>query len=127
MKAKKIFVSVTIGFFVSLPVYAVDLKTVSTHLYESSTLLVKLISFASVLVGLIMLSTALAGYKEHRRNPKFIPLDRPIFYTILGIVLIFLPYMGRYFGQTYNPLDKEHHLKKKLHQHHKLDIDEPLY
>lgn len=68
------------------------------------SLIAMLMHAVSIIMGVTLMIMSGAFYKSHRDNPKFIPIERPITYLILGLVLLALPYASRILGNTRQPL-----------------------
>lgn len=81
---------------------AVDLITASDGLMGPVLFLTKLMRYASYAVGGALCLGALAQYRLHRQNPKLTPLFTPILMVILGVILIFLPYISTMFGNSWS-------------------------
>lgn len=69
----------------------------------------KLVLVACIVVGVILVISAIGQFRSHYYSPKMVPLDRPIIYLILGISLFFVPFLGDIFVRTSSTID----LKKK--------------
>ncbi len=90
-----------IPFLGAETVLAAETRTVgdvADKLIVGTDFLTHFMHFACIIVGIILLIMALSFYKAHRDNPKFIPIERPIIYFFLGLILIALPYLGQIFG-----------------------------
>lgn len=76
----------------------------------------------SVVMGVTLMIMAGAFYKAHRDNPKFVPIERPIIYLFLGLILLALPYSYKIFGESSQAL-----LQKSSSSHRPVyDPDAPL-
>lgn len=87
--------------------------------------LTRLMLVASVAVGAMLVVTSITYFRAHRVNPKLAPLDRPLYYLVLGLVLIALPFFGDIFGPTGSVLELKKQEKAKT-MSAPLDIDAPL-
>jgi len=77
-------------------------------------------------LGVLLCILSIFFYKAHRENPKFVPLDRPILYLILGLVLIAVPFLGKILAPTGSILD----MQRREAEENRLklqDIDAPLH
>jgi hypothetical protein len=85
----------------------------------------RFVHFVCIVVGVSLFIMAFALLKTHRSNPKFIPLERPIIYMILGLVLVVLPYYKEIFLPTndVNDLKKQEARARGVQSQ---DIDMPL-
>ncbi len=99
--------------------------SIAENLIAGTSVVTRLVHFICIVVGLGFLGMAVAQYKAHRFNPKFVPLERPIMYAVLGIVLISLPFFDEIFGLTggTHDLEKKELLDRGVQVH---DIDAPL-
>ena len=118
-----LIVSVTVSFLT----YANDLIAVSENALSSVLVVSWLLKAASFIIAAFFLTNALIAYREHRQNPKFVPLDKVIILFIISIVLFLLPFLS-YFSKS-TALNKP----ADVQQHHRalpsgtiVDIDEPL-
>lgn len=67
-------------------------------LINGTTFLTKFFWAACIFTGIYLLTAGLVNYKEHRNNPKLIPLSTVIVYFILGLAVIGVPFLNRLFG-----------------------------
>lgn len=99
---------------------------IAAKLNISSALVAHFLHFICVVIGIGFIIMALSFYKAHRENPKFMPIERPIAYIFLGLVLISVPFLGKLFGAvTGNPADAEKHKTCTAHMPIQ-DVDTPL-
>ena len=77
---------------------------------------------ASIVIGIILWVMAVGLWNAHRYNPKYVPLDKPLIYLILGFILVGIPFFNLLFGPTGSSID----LKQQQAAVHMLDIDTPL-
>jgi hypothetical protein len=85
----------------------------------------RLMHFVSIVMGCVLFIMAFSLFRAHRTNPKFIPLERPVIYVFLAIILMFLPFYGDIFLPTGSSRDLEKQEARALGvQAH--DIDAPL-
>ena len=88
--------------------------------------LTRLAHFICIVMGIILFSMAIAFYKNHKDNPKFMPLDKIILYIVLGLFAFSIPFLGKMIGPTGSSIDyHKHELQKKGVQPR--DIDAPLW
>lgn len=102
-----------------------SLGSMADVLLAESDIITRLIHFVSIIVGCFLFIMAFSLFRAHRSSPKFVPLERPIIYMLLGVVLIVLPF----YREIFLPTDGAHDLKKQ--EAHALgvqshDIDAPL-
>lgn len=99
---------------------------IATKLNVGSSLVTHFLHFICILIGIGFIIMALSFYKAHRENPKFMPIERPIAYVVLGLVLISVPFLGKFFGAiTGSPTDTEQR-KAQAIKANRQDIDAPL-
>lgn len=96
---------------------------VAETLISGTDVLTQIMLAVAFILGLGFMLFALGLYRTHRINPKFVPLDRPVLYFILGIVLCCIPFLGDIFGGTYNSMD---HKRRQSAIYSTQDIDAPL-
>ncbi len=102
-----------------------SLGSIAETLISGTDAVTKLMHFISITMGVALFIMAISLYKAHRFNPKFVPLERPIIYVLLGIILVALPFFGRIFGPTGSTQDYDKiQLETKGVQTY--DIDAPL-
>ncbi len=71
----------------------------------SVTTLAHIMLGACVVVGVFLIILAVGFYREHRNNPKFVPLDKVVMYFILGLLLFSVPVISYFFGPPGSPLE----------------------
>jgi len=101
------------------------LGSVADFLLDRSDIVTRLVHLASIVIGCFLFIMAFSLIRMHRSNPKFIPLERPIIYMVLGLVLIILPFYRDIFLPTEgaNDLKKQEARAKGVQS---TDIDAPL-
>jgi hypothetical protein len=67
-------------------------------LFYGTNFLTKFFWVACILVGVFLLTGFMVHYKEHRNNPKLVPMSTVITYLILGLIAISIPFLNRIFG-----------------------------
>jgi len=95
---------------------------IARKLIVGTDILTRFFHFICVMVGIGLCVMTVSLYKMHQQNPKFMPLDRPILYFILGLVLISLPFWGN-FIETGSTIEIK---KKESKKYISRDIDAPL-
>lgn len=85
------------GFLLFTPPLFADpsLGEVSQGLMEPVELVTDLALFACYIVGIALMIGGIMQYRMHRQNPKQVPLTTPIFFEIIGLFLILLPYLAQ--------------------------------
>jgi hypothetical protein len=82
---------------------------------------------ASMLLGVGFMIYSVVSFRNHRINPKMVPLDRPVLYLFLGIVLIAIPFLGQIMERTTGEAHmQQHHNPRSSSAYHEQDIDAPL-
>lgn len=109
-------------------IFAVEHTTIGSfadHLLMGSDAVTRFIHFITIIVGIFLFVMAFSLFRAHWSNPKFVPLERPIIYLILGIVLVVLPYFKEIFlpSNGLNDLKKQEARAVGVQTH---DIDAPL-
>lgn len=82
-----------------------SIESVANTLISGVDWLTHLAHIASVVAGLVLLAMAVALFKAHRDNPKYVPLDKPVIYVLLGAVLLAVPFLNHFFGPTGSSID----------------------
>lgn len=70
----------------------------SEVLLTGTSFLTKFFWAACIFAGVYLLTAGIVNYKEHRNNPKMVPLSTVIVYVILGLIIIGIPFLSRLFG-----------------------------
>ena len=90
-----------------------SIENIANAAVEGVGLVTHLAHAASLAVGFTLVVMALALFKAHRYNPKYVPLDKPVVYLLLGAVLVGLPFLNILFGPTGSSFDlKQESLKR---------------
>ena len=55
---------------------------------------------ACFVAGVALCILGLMLFKGHRDNPKFVPLDKPIMYLVLGLILFCIPFLHYFIAPT---------------------------
>lgn len=93
------FVFLFLGLISVSSVIAVnDIAEATGTLLSGTSLLTKFFWAACIFTGVYLLTAGFVNYKEHRNNPKLIPLSTVIVYFILGLAVIGIPFLSRLFG-----------------------------
>ena len=101
------------------------LGSIADSLVVGTDAVTRLLHFASIVVGCFLFIMAVSLFRAHRSNPKFIPLERPIIYLFLGIILVALPFYGKIFMPTGSTLDLRAQEERAMGVQSD-DIDAPL-
>lgn len=101
------------------------LASIADSLVVGTDAVTRLLHFASIAVGCFLFIMAISLFRAHRLNPKFVPLDRPVIYVFLGVILVVLPLYGKIFMPTGSTIDLKAQEERAMGvQSH--DIDAPL-
>jgi hypothetical protein len=92
---------------------------IAEKLIVGTDFITRLVLAGCVAVGAMLIVTSFIYFRAHRQNPKFAPLDRPIFYLLFGLILLALPFFGKIFGPTGSVLE----LKKKPSSSYELPLE----
>jgi hypothetical protein len=126
MGIKRIIPCLSIVLMLSVgAVFAEEYPTfgdIAKTLLAGTDILTRFFHFICIMVGIGLCVMSVSLYKLHQQNPKFIPLDRPVLYFVLGLVLISLPFWGN-FIKTHSAVDIRKQEKKRSPAH---DVDVPL-
>ena len=101
---------------------------IANNLIFGASIVSNLLHAASILLGVGFIIYSVVSFRNHRINPKMVPLDRPILYLFLGIVLTAIPFLGEIMehttGETHNQKHQSsRHTSSTYYEH---DIDAPL-
>ncbi|MFM8453518.1 MAG: hypothetical protein ACKOAD_00775 [Gammaproteobacteria bacterium] len=100
----------------------IDLAQVAENIFETSTWVSLLLTIVCLIIGVLLFSGAVTGFKMHKSNPKMVPLDRPIVYLILALTVASMPFWGYFSNDSLNPRD----IKRYKQRSSIVDIDEVL-
>ncbi len=70
----------------------------ANNLFDGLSFFTKFCWAACILIGVFLLVGSIVNYKEHRNNPKLVPLTTVITYLFLGILTISIPFLNKIFG-----------------------------
>jgi len=128
---KLIYLSILL-FWIEPIMAAEPLKSVPTigeiaeKLIVGTDVVTRIVLGGCVAVGAMLIVTSFIYYKAHRENPKFAPLDRPLFYLLFGLILLFIPFLGKIFGPTGSALELNKKTVRESGRYYPNDIDAPL-
>lgn len=114
------------GVLLSSLCFGSDVPTIGSiadKLTIGTDLLTRFMVAVCIVMGVGLIITGLTLYKAHRNNPKFVPLDRPVMYAVLGLLVILIPFLGEIFGPTGSSLDLK---KRQAAESCPTNIDAPL-
>lgn len=104
-----------------------SIPTVGERLMSFTDVLTRLMLVACFVVGVGFIFVAILQYQTHRRNPKFVPLDKPVWYLILGLLLIGIIFLEEIFGGGTGSILKlkQHETNQAIHNYQH-NLDAPL-
>ena len=82
-----------------------SIASVAERLIITTDFVTNVMHIICIVVGMTLVIMSFFLYKAHRVNPKYVPLDRPVVYLLLGLVLLVIPFAGALFGPTGNSKD----------------------
>jgi hypothetical protein len=101
----------TVGlfFFVSTWAYAErapmgpSLGDMANAAMEPVTVFTKVMFSLCYVIGVTLIVGSFIQYKEHRANPVYMPINRPIIMCILGLALVAVPFIVRISAENFSP------------------------
>ncbi len=99
-----------------------SIENVAHTMINGVDIVVHALHAVSVLIGIVLWVMAIGLWRAHRYNPKYVPLDKPLIYILLGFILIGVPFVNKLFGPTASGMDS----KQQVAVQQQLDIDAPL-
>lgn len=93
--------------FVSAPLYATTVDEITTKLDTPMVIVTKVLIFCCYVVGAILIFAAIAQYRNHRQSPKLVPLTTPVLLLILGVGLLFIPYITTLVQDTSSAAERQ--------------------
>lgn len=75
----------------------ISLGDMAGNIYGGTSIIMRLMWAACLIVGVVLLLTAFTQYQTHRRNPKLVPLTTTVTYLILGIIAFTIPFLEEVF------------------------------
>lgn len=127
-----------LSLFISEALYAAvqhrTLGEIANTLIVGTDFVTRIMLVATLVMGVGFILFSIGLFRTHWRNPKLVPLDRPIIYCVLGIVLCIIPFLGHIFGGTLSTLDLEknphavtQHQQNTMHHGNYVDVDAPIH
>ena len=74
-----------------------SLGDMAGNIYGDTSIIMRVMWSACIIVGVALFLTAFTQYQIHRRNPKLVPLTTAITYLILGIIAFAIPFLEEVF------------------------------
>lgn len=103
----------------------VTFGSMATELTVGVGVFTKIMHFVCFVMGLIFVIMAVSLFRANRTNPKYVPLDRPILYLVISVVLFAIPFLGAYFVET-GALEYQEKREARAKGVEVQDIDAPL-
>ncbi|MEY3182724.1 MAG: hypothetical protein RLZ35_709 [Pseudomonadota bacterium] len=102
-----------------------SLADIAGNLIFGASIVTDFLHVVSIILGVGFMIYSVVAYRNHRLNPKMVPLDRPILYLFLGIVFTAIPFLGTILERTTGEIAvrKYQNNTSGIHRHH--DIDSP--
>lgn len=90
---------ITLNYLFSLnTAFAATLGSAANNIFDGANLFTKFFWAGSILIGIFLLIGGFVNYREHRNNPKLIPMATVITYIVLGLFAIGIPFLNKLFG-----------------------------
>jgi hypothetical protein len=99
---------------------------IASNVIFGASIVSEVLHAVSILMGIGFMIYSVVSFQNHRINPKMVPLDRPIIYLCLGIVLTAIPFLGQIVGHSTGEVHKKKHQHSRSAAYYEHDIDEPL-
>ncbi len=101
-------------------VQAANLGDVAKNIHAPVNILFSLLIWMAALIGIFLLLSAIFQFRQHRMNPKVVPLANVIWTTLLAIMclgFVYVKWQERPQSIKRNPFIKEkvEQLRKKSH------------
>ena len=77
---------------------ALGIGDIGAVLIGNATIVSYVLSFACLIVGIVLIFTAVGQFNIHRQNPKLVPLINPTAYFVLGLIMLAVPFVDYFFG-----------------------------
>lgn len=101
-----------------------SIGTVAETLCSGGHFMTQIVLGACIVIGISLMVLAAVHYTTHRRNPKLVPLTKPIMYIVLGLCLLAIPFLDDYVAETGHMAAKK--VEEKSHPTC-YDIDAPIH
>jgi len=113
---------------------AATISEVANNLIFTASIVTNILHAAALMIGIGFIIYAFVTFNVHRMNPKMMPLDRPVIYLVLGLVLLTIPFLDQLLRHDTGESHVHKHRHQHQHQHETQhsgyygdhDIDEPL-
>jgi preprotein translocase subunit SecG len=98
--------------------------SIAENMIAGTGVITRLMVVLCMVVGIGFMIISIHMYRQHRANPKFVPLDRPVMYLVLGLLVFGIPFLGQVFGPTGSVLELDK--RKAASSSCSINIDAPL-
>ena len=95
-----LFLSGCLSLNAAMAAEATSLADVADNLLFGASMVTDFLHGVCLVLGVGFIVYAIIAYRTHRQNPKLMPLDRPIIYLVLGLVLGAIPFLDYLLGET---------------------------
>lgn len=85
------------------------LGSIAEMLTEGTGVITRFVVAVCFALGIGLMIVSIHMYRQHRHNPKFVPLDRVVMYLVLGVLVLGIPFLGKIFGPTGSYLELDKH------------------
>jgi hypothetical protein len=100
------------------------LGAVAETLSAGGEVLSHIVLGACLIIGISLIVLAGVYYQGHRHNAKMVPLSKPVLYLVLGLLLLSIPFLDQFIGETGRASAKK--IDRKAHPYDCYDIDAPI-
>jgi hypothetical protein len=104
----------------------VTISSIATNLIFGASIVSDVLHAISILMGVGFMIYSIVSFQNHRINPKMVPLDRPIIYLCIGIVLTAIPFLEQIIGHATGEGHNQKHHNNRAAAYYDHDIDEPI-
>jgi hypothetical protein len=96
------------GLALGLPnlAWAFSLGELADNIYAPTAFVTQFVIFGCYAVGIALALAGIMQYKNHKQNPKLVPLSIPITLFILSGILLILPFISKQGGGSWSAAEK---------------------
>lgn len=87
--------------------WAFSIGELAENIMAPTAFVTKFIIFGCYAVGIALALAGVMQFKNHKQNPKLVPLSIPIVLFILSGVLLVLPFLSKQGGASWSASEKE--------------------
>lgn len=94
---------------ISFPVasWAFSIGELADNIMAPTAFVTKFVIFGCYAVGIALALAGVMQYRNHKQNPKLVPLSIPIVLFVLSAVLLLLPFLSKQGGASWSAAEKE--------------------